>query len=262
MRLTLDGHVALITGGSQGIGEAIARRFAGAGSRVAICARGRERLASVADAIRSETGADVVTVAADCSRPADVVRMVDEVEARCGRIDILVNSAGSAPGGSFFDLGDDAWEQAAALKLLGTIRVCRAVLRGMRRRQSGRIINVIGTGGRQPTPHMMPSGVMNAGLINFTKALGRLVAPEGIVVNGVNPGLTLTPRLESVLAARAQAVGEPVDVTTRKLAEEIPLGRFVTADDVAAVALFLAAGATPAIVGSVIDVDGGRTAGI
>lgn len=262
MTLHLDGRVALVTGGSQGIGVAIARSLAEAGARVAICARGRDRLEAAADEIRGRTGMPVLPIVADCASPADILRLVAEVERRAERIDILVNSAGSARGGSFFELDDEAWERAAALKLLGTIRVCRAVLPGMRRRRSGHIINVIGSGGRQPTLHMMPSGVMNAGLINFTKALGRLVAPDGILVNGVNPGLTATTRLESMLAARANAAGEPVEATRKALLAEVPLGRFVTPEDVAAVVLFLASGAAPAVVGNVIDVDGGRTAGI
>ncbi|MBI2526410.1 MAG: SDR family oxidoreductase [Candidatus Rokubacteria bacterium] len=262
MRIALNGRVALVTGASQGIGKAIASRLAEAGATVAICARRPEALSATADEIARATGQQLSAVCADCSKPDDIARLLSEVQRRHGGIDVLVNNAGAAAGGSFFTLSDEAWDAAVALKLLGTIRVCRAVLPGMQQRRAGRIINIIGTGGRQPTSHMMPSGVVNAGLINFTKALSRLVASDNIQVNGINPGLTATPRLDYMIRERAGVLGETVESMRRRMEAEVPLGRFGQADEVAQVALFLASDLASYVTGAVIDVDGGRVAGI
>ena len=173
MDLELKEKIALVTGASRGIGRAIARGLAAEGARVALCARDKATLETAAAEIARETRAEPFIVAGDLSRLEEVERAAREVHRRFGRIDILVNNAGAIRGGDFLTIPDAQWADDWSLKLLGYIRVARAVFPLMRAQGGGRIINVVGAAARNPTTGYLPGGVANAGLVNFTKGPGR-----------------------------------------------------------------------------------------
>lgn len=247
MDLGLKGKVALVTGGSKGIGRASAIGLAAEGASVAISARKQSDLDAAADDIRSRAGAEVLTVSADCTVGADVTAMVRTVLERFGRIDILVNSIGAARVGSFLKLSDQDWQESLALKLMGQIRVAREVFPHMQKQRWGRIINVIGTHAAFPEAHAMPAGVANAGLMNFTKALAELGARDGVLVNGVHPGTVRTDRLAYLLKQ-----GMEYDL------KQITLGRFAEPEELASVIVFLASERSSYMCGSFVTVDGGQ----
>jgi 3-oxoacyl-[acyl-carrier protein] reductase len=247
MDLGIRGKVALITGGSMGIGGATAKLLAQEGAMIAITARREKELAEAAARIGGETGADVMTVVADCTQPDDVKAAVQKVADHFGRIDILVNSIGTAAAGNFLELSEDDWQKSLSLKLMGQIRVAREVFPYMKKQQWGRIVNVIGTHAWLAEAHAMPAGVANAGLLNFTRALAELGGPHGILVNGVNPGTVNTARLKYLLTR-----GVEYDLNT------ITLHRFAEADEIASAIAFLASERASYICGSVLNVDGGQ----
>lgn len=247
MDLGLKGKVALVTGGSQGIGRASATLLAKEGAHVVISARREKELAEAAAAIRGETGVEVLGVPTDCTKEADVRNLVQRVLDKHGRVDVLVNSIGSAKAGHFLELSDGDWEQSLALKLMGQIRVARAVYPHMEKQRWGRIVNVIGTHAALAEAHAMPAGVANAGLLNFTRALAELGGPKGVLVNGVSPGTVNTARLKYLMDNGVQ-----YDL------KSITLGRFAEAVEIANAIVFLASERATYICGSVLTVDGGQ----
>ena len=257
MDLGLAGKCALVTGGSMGIGKAAALALAAEGCRVAIAARGADALADAA----AEIGHETFSVKADCTRPEDIRRMVEEVIGRLGRIDILVNSIGAAKSGNFLELSDEDWRESLELKLFGIVRSCREVVPHMRRCRWGRIVNVIGHRGRQPDTQAMPAGVANAGLINFTKALADEVVPDGILVNGVSPCPMETRRLDYMVRARAQMTGVSKEEARGEFLRDIPIGRFARPEEIAPLIAFLASERNSYVTGTTIAIDGGATRG-
>jgi NAD(P)-dependent dehydrogenase (short-subunit alcohol dehydrogenase family) len=257
MDLGLKGKRALVTGGSMGIGKAVAVALAAEGCRVAIAARGKEALAQAV----KEIGADALAVPADCTQPAEIHRMVEEALARLGSIDILVNSIGAAKSGRFLELSDDEWRESLELKLFGIVRCCREVVAPMRRARWGRIVNLIGHRGRQPEAQAMPAGVANAGLINFTKALADDLAADGILVNGVSPCPMETRRLDYMVKAKAKMMGISEAAAREEFLREIPLGRFARPDEIAPLVVFLVSERNSYITGTTISIDGGATRG-
>jgi 3-oxoacyl-[acyl-carrier protein] reductase len=247
MDLGIKGKVALIAGGSMGIGGATARILANEGVSLAITARREKELADAASAIHAETGAEVLPVVADCTLVDDIENAVKKVVDRYGRIDILVNSIGTAAAGDFLELSEDDWQKSLALKLMGQIRLSRAAFPHMKKQKWGRIVNVIGTHAWLAEAHAMPAGVANAGLANFTRALAELGGPHGILVNGVNPGTVNTARLKYLLTR-----GVEYDLKT------ITLGRFAEAEEIANAIAFLASERATYICGSILNVDGGQ----
>ncbi len=247
MDLGIKDKVALITGGSKGIGGATATLLAREGVRLAISARSQQELDEKAKALRDECGAEVLPLAADCSKTADVDAMVAKVARHYGRIDILVNSIGSAKAGAFTDLSDQDWHDSLALKLYGQIKTARAVFPHMQKQRWGRIVNVIGTHATFAEAHAMPAGVANAGLMNFTKALAELGGPYGVLVNGVNPGTVRTARLEYLMSQ-----GVEYDL------KSITLHRFAEPEEIAAAVVFLASARASYVCGAFLNVDGGQ----
>lgn len=259
MDLGLKGKCALVTGGSMGIGKAAALALAEEGCRVAIAARGREALAQAAAEIARHAGVEAIAVQADCTRPAEVRRMVGEVLERFGCIDILVNSIGSAKSGHFLRLTDEEWRESLELKLFGVVHCCREVVPHMQRRGWGRIVNLIGHRGRQPEAQAMPAGVANAGLINFTKALADEFVRDGILVNGVSPCPMQTRRLDYMVQAKASMMGISEQAAREEYLRDIPIGRFAEPHEIAPLIAFLASGRNTYISGTTVSIDGGAT---
>ncbi|MPZ78821.1 MAG: SDR family NAD(P)-dependent oxidoreductase, partial [Deltaproteobacteria bacterium] len=194
MDLGLNGKVAIVTGSSDGIGYAVARLLAQEGSRVVLCARRESLLAEARRTIEKETGAEVLAVQCDVQRLTDVQRLVAATMERFGNIHILVNNAGSVPSIQFTDVDDDQWYQMLEGKLLGYIRMTREVVPHMQKPGWGRIINIAGTAGWEPSNTAMAVGLNNAAVMNWTKSLSLQYADDGILVTTVAPGSIETLR--------------------------------------------------------------------
>jgi 3-oxoacyl-[acyl-carrier protein] reductase len=262
MELGLRGKTALVTGGSKGIGRAVAYGLAAEGARVAICARDPEALARAAREIEEKTGQAVLTIPADLSALATVTRVATEALSGLGRLDILVNNAGAIKGGDFLTTPDEEWLRGWSLKLLGYIRMAREVLPVMQRQGGGRIVNVVGAAARNPSPTYMMGGTANAALINFTKALADLGARSNVLVTGVSPGPVKTERWDNLVRQQAAAAGEDVASYAREQNAGLPLGRIALPEEVADLVCFLASDRAAFLTGITITVDGGATRGV
>ena len=194
MDLGLSGKIALVTGGSKGIGKAVARGLAQEGARVAICARGPEALQEAAQEITKATGHEVFPVAGDLTTPDDAHTIVETVIGHFGHIDILVNNAGAAPGGEILHLTEEDWAQALQLKFMGFVRCTKAVLPHMLRRRAGRIVNIIGNDGVKPIGIELSPSAANAADLAMTVALAEQYGRHGICINAINPGPVATER--------------------------------------------------------------------
>ena len=255
MDLELKGKVAIVTGGSQGIGRATALRLAAEGASVVIAARGRESLEEVAAEIRA-AGGSVAAVQADVSRAEDCTRLVAEAVKAFGRLDILVNNAGTSATGEFESVTDDMWQADFELKLFAAIRLARLAIPHMKRQGGGRIVNITNIGAKQPRAKSMPTTVTRAAGLAFTKALSKEFAPQQILVNTICIGLVRAGQHETK-AARA---GVALEQFYAGMAKDIPLGRVGRAEEVANAIAFLASGAASYITGTSINLDGGTSA--
>ena len=243
----LSGRVALITGGAGGIGLAIARRFAGAGARIAVADIRIDAARQAAEEL-TRLGHGAIGLGGDVSRSKDADALASATVAEFGRIDILVNNAGimgrTAP---LWELQDQDWNQVIGVDLSSVFFVSRAVIPHMRARRSGCIVSVSSIAGKEGTPRLIPYSVAKAGIIAFTKALGKEVITDGIRVNCVAPGVVETPLLDQL----------PPE-TTQLMLSKSPMGRLGTADEVAAVVHFLASDDASFITAQCFDVSGGR----
>jgi len=252
----LAGRVALVTGGSKGIGRAVAEALAREDARVALCARGQDALEAASRELRG-LGAEVLVQVADVTRAGDIARFVAAAAARFGAIDILVNNAVSSTQGSFGALSDEEWQHHVDVKLLGYVRCAREALPWLEKSPWGRIVNIGGMTARDVSAYRMTNGVVNAGVSNFTKHLAEQVGKHGITVNAIHPGYTQTPRMEAMVRRRAELEGHSIAEETRLRLAEIPIGRFIRPADIANLVLFLCSEAAAAITGQSIAVDGG-----
>jgi 3-oxoacyl-[acyl-carrier protein] reductase/bacilysin biosynthesis oxidoreductase BacG len=262
MELGLKGKVALVSGGSRGIGFAIARGLAMEGARLSICARTESAIEEAAGRIRAESGVEVLAVVADLAQAEAIRAVVAKTVAAFGRVDILVNNAGSTERGDFLTFPDEKYWADWNGKLFASIRMSREVFPHMRQQRWGRIINIVGLAGRNPQPNFMAGGTGNAALLNFTKALADLGAPHNILVTAVNPSTTRTPRWERRVAARAAAEKKSLEEAVREEHARMPLGRIAEPEEVAAVVTFLASERASYVTGTSVAVDGGATRGV
>ena len=261
MRLDLDGKRALVTGASRGIGESIAVELANQGCAVAVVARDRDLLETVARRLTADTEANACAIVADLSTPDGPERAVVEATSALGGLDILINNAGASPFGSFDVITDEMWQEAFNLKVMGYVRCMRAALDPMRVAGSGRIVNVVGVAGRLPLPGYT-LGALNAALLHLTKSIADQVASEGIGVVAVNPGLTETGRMQDALVLWADQAGVSTEeFSDGYLARNVPAGRFAQPEEIARVVAFLASNAARYVTGSSVFVDGASLKG-
>jgi 3-oxoacyl-[acyl-carrier protein] reductase len=267
MDLNLTDKIALVTGASKGIGAAIALELAREGADIAVCARGSEELDETARAIAA-LGRQVIAVPADLRSAAGVQAVVTAALAAFGRVDVLVNNVGGAPGpGGFMNLDDADWQAAWDLNLMSAVRCARALIPGMVERRWGRIINIASTSARQPDTVVVHYNCAKAALLALSKTLANAYAKDGVLVNCVLPGITRTPALEKSAAKRLAERGEGLsaeEVVDRYYGPRrpLPIGRFGTPADLAAMVAFLASDRAGWITGAAINVDGGWVKGI
>ena len=256
MQLGLAGRIALVTGGSKGIGKAVALALAREGASLAICARGASELDTAAAEIRA-LGVKALSVPTDMTDPAAVEHFVAACADHYGRIDILINNAVTSTQNTFAALSDEEFRYHIDVKLMGYIRCARAVWPHMRAGRWGRIVNVAGMTARIVTDFRMTNGVVNSAVTNFSKHLAEQTGKDGITVNAVHPGYTWTPRLEGILRRWADLENVSFEEACKRRRQEIPIGRFIQPADLANLILFLCSEAAGAITGQAIAVDGG-----
>lgn len=260
MDLELTGKVALVTGGSEGIGRATAQALAREGVRVAICARRPDVLDKTAAEIRAATGGEVLPVAADVSRAEVVEQCVKTVEQAFGPITLLVNNAGRSAAGSFESVTDEAWYADLDLKLLAAIRTSRLVVPMMRAAGGGRIVNVTNIAAKQPGANSVPTSVSRAAGIALTKAMSKELAKDNILVNTICIGLIKSAQLDR--RARSLANGGDLDEGYKRIGRGVPLGRVGEARDAADLITFLLSARGSYITGVAINMDGGLSGAV
>ncbi len=261
MDLMLNGRVALVTAASRGLGYAVAHRLAREGADLAICARRPDPLQEAAEAIRRETGREVLAVPADVSQPEDVRRLAAAALDRFGRVDVLVTNAGGPPPGRFLDLTPQDWEAAVQLTLMSTVRLCYEIVPAMREQGGGSIVALTSVSVKQPLPNLLLSNSIRLAVIGLVKTLADELAADDIRVNAVCPGWTRTERVEQLLQDRAARNGTTVEEEAARIAASIPLGRMGQPEELARAVAFLASPASSYITGVSLLVDGGMYRG-
>jgi NAD(P)-dependent dehydrogenase (short-subunit alcohol dehydrogenase family) len=249
----LSGKVALITGASRGIGEAIARAYAAAGASVVLASRKQEALDAVAEEIRAESGSEITALPIAChtGEQGQVDDLVERAVAELGGIDVLVNNAGTNPHfGPLLTAEESHWEKTLDVNLLGYFRLARACVPAMRERGGGKIVNVASIIGHTPHPGLGVYAVTKAGVIMLTRVLAQELGADGIQVNALAPGIIKTRFSEALWK-------EPE--RSRGFLKQIPAGRFGEPGDLLGLALYLASAASDYTTGAVFTVDGGQT---
>ena len=262
MELGLEGKIAIVTGGSKGIGRSTALALAREGADVSICARGMEDLEDAAAEIRAATGRRVIAVRADMGDPGDIANLVSATVAELGGVDILVNNAVNSTAAPFMELADEDWYNHINVKVMGYVRCSREVIPHMRERGGGRIINIGGMAARSANSLTNSNGVTNSAVSNIAKNLSDQVAADGILVNCIHPGTTRTPRQTMMLERQARDASVSMEEAERRAVAQIPIGRMVEPEDIADLVLFLVSGRAGAITGQTIAVEGGAGRGI
>jgi NAD(P)-dependent dehydrogenase (short-subunit alcohol dehydrogenase family) len=257
MDLGLTGKVAIVTGGSEGIGRAAAHSLGREGASVVICARRTDILEKAADDVAEATGAQIVPVQADMRNAQDVERLVQCAVERFGRLDILVNNAGTSATGDFESLTDEAWQADLDLKLYGAIRASRAAVPHLRQAGGGSIVNLLNIAAKQPGSRSMPTSVSRAAGMALMKALSKELAPDNIRVNGINIGLIKSGQNERRWRTQgSQGSLEDFYAETARRSG-IPLARVGEADEVGDLIAFLCSSRGAYISGVSINMDGG-----
>jgi 3-oxoacyl-[acyl-carrier protein] reductase len=262
MDFGLKDRVALVAAASRGIGYAAARELAREGARVFLCSRDERRASDAAKAIHDETGANVAGIRADVTNGSDAGAFVNLAVERAGRVDICVTNAGGPPATTFADTDMDMFRHAFELNGLSAIRLTKLVLPGMRQRKWGRIINITSISVKQPVDGLLLSNTVRAGLTGWAKTVSNEVAMDGVTVNNVAPGYTLTERQDELAEARGQAVGKPKQEMIDLWASQTPMRRMASPDEIAAAIAFLASERASYITGVTLQVDGGWTRGL
>jgi 3-oxoacyl-[acyl-carrier protein] reductase len=253
MNLKLQGQRVLVTGGSKGIGLAIALAFAREGAQPILVSRSAQTLAQAVSSIKEETGIDAQTIALDLGQSAEIAGLIGQA----GQIDVLVNNAGAIPGGALQDIDDAKWRQAWELKLFGYINLIRAVLPVMEARGSGVIANIIGMAGAAPRNEYICGSTANAALMAFTQATGAASQRKGVRIFGINPSPTRSDRMEHML--RVQAAKNLGDESRwMELTSKMPFGRLTEPSEIADLAVFCCSPLAGYLTGTVINVDGGQ----
>lgn len=258
MNLHLDGKLAVITGASQGIGLAVAHALASEGARLALIARNPETLSQAQAELRG-AGFDAAVFSADLSDPAQAEQAIEQVQAQLGAIDVLVNSAGAARRYPPQALDAEKWRAALEAKFFPYIHAQDALLRrwAAEPARPRAVVNIVGTGGKQPTATHLAGGSANAALMLATVGLAAHYASLGIRINAVNPGFTYTGRVDQAITLDAQQRGISKAQALQEGERQVPLGRYAKPSEVADVVVFLASPRASYVTGAIVPVNGG-----
>lgn len=252
MDLKLKGRSTLITGGSKGIGFAIARFLAAEGCNLRLVARSEADLTSARERLKKEYGVQVDTYAMDLAQRG----RAQVLASKCPDVDILVNNAGSTPRGTLLEIDEDRFRAAFDLKVFGYINLCREFYRQMKARRKGVIVNILGNGGEAPDAGYIAGAACNASLMAFTRALGGQSDKDGVRVVGVNPGPVATERLVGLMKTEAKRkLGD--ESRWQEFSKGFPFGRAATVDEIAATVALLASDLSSYTTGTVVTIDGG-----
>jgi NAD(P)-dependent dehydrogenase (short-subunit alcohol dehydrogenase family) len=258
MATALGGKVAVVSGGSRGIGRAIAMELAMRGCNCLLAAKTELNLRAARRQIAGASGRRVEIVSADLRTSQGCLAVRHAVEGAFGDLDILVNNAGATRGGDFLQQADEVWEDGFALKFYACVRLCRLFWRDLAKRE-GVIVNIVGGFARTPDPNFLIGGAVNAAMANFTKGLASRGKRDGVNVNAVYPGLTETERVQELFDGRAAQLGISVDEVRARAMKKQGLRRLGTPEDVAKLVAFLCSPDARHIQGTAIAVDGGAT---
>jgi NAD(P)-dependent dehydrogenase (short-subunit alcohol dehydrogenase family) len=256
-----SGKVVVVTGGSRGIGRAIAEAFAREGAQTVLAAASPANLAEAADAIAAAGAPKPLIAAGDLKTLEACEAVLSAVKQHFGRCDVLVNSAGGTRAGAFVEIPDAAWYDGWALKFLGCVRLCR-LFWPMLEAAQGHVVNIDGGAARTPDAEFLIGGSVNAAMANFSKGLAGLGKRAGVNVNVIHPGMTETARVKQLLSQRAEALGITAEEARARALAKDGLRRIGTPEDVAELALFLCSERARHIQGTAIAVDGGATPGL
>ena len=257
MDLELAGKVAIVGGGSKGLGRACAQALAEEGASVALCSRSKPDLERAADDIRRATGRDVLAFAGDLDHAETIRDLVAATVDRFGRLDVLVNNSGGPPLARAHNATEEQWTTAVQRSLLFFARMCREALPHLKRSGHGRIINILAATVYNPIPNLALSGVTRLGVVAFAKSLADEVGRDGILVNNVCPGSIMTERMLSNVTSRARELGISVDDALAQRASETAVGRVGKPEELAYLVAFLASSRSSYITGTTMLVDGG-----
>ena len=255
MDLDLTGRTALVTGGSLGLGRAMAAAFHGAGANVALVARRENLLVEAKASIEVQSGGRVAAFSCDVTDAEAVERTVEATVGALGPIDILVNNAGQSQTGRFEDITDEVWQADLDLKLFAAIRFSRLVFPGMKERGWGRIINILNTAAKAPPPGSAPTSVSRAAGMALTKVLAGEGAPHNVLVNALMIGSIKSDQVRRAYDRSDKSLG--FEEFMARSGKSLPMGRMGEAEECGNVALFLASGGASYLTGCAINMDGG-----
>ncbi|RLB05908.1 MAG: 3-oxoacyl-ACP reductase [Deltaproteobacteria bacterium] len=262
MDLGLKDKVAVVAGGSMGLGKAVALQLSREGAKIAIGALDDPELPKAAEEIKGETGGEVIAIPVDVTIPEQAKNFVRKAIEHYGTIDILVNNAGGPPAATFLDIDDDLWIFGFKLNLMSTILMTREAVPTMKEKRWGRIINMTSVAVKQPIDGLILSNTMRSGVIGMAKTLSNELAPFNVTVNNVCPGYTMTDRVKKLAEVTAEKEGTTPEEIIKRWESTIPMGRLGTPQEFANLVTFLASERSSYITGASIQIDGGYYKGI
>jgi len=257
MDFGLKNKTALVAASSKGLGRACAEALAGEGAGVAICARNESDLMKAREEISRATGAEILAVAVDLSKPDDIRELVEKTVAHFGNLHVLVTNAGGPPGGDFFEFDDAAWLAAFELSIMSTVRLIRAAVPHMQAAKWGRVINITSLSVKEPLAPLVLSNATRPSVHGLAKTLANQLGKDGITVNNIMPGYTRTDRIIEYGEAVAKQSGKHLEEVFADMGKPVPVGRIGEPEELGALAAFLASERAAYITGASIPVDGG-----